>query len=411
MAGRRPLLIGAFAALCALVLPLEIAGAIYPGPWMPVLRLAWIMVLAALAVAGVDTLLQRGRIRQRVISDLVRRLRHPLDIQSILDMGLTRAVLLASADGGCLRTLGEGSRLEIATCIHASASYLRGYRSLPADDPAVAALLAQRDPVLLERAALTPELTGFLSQGEARAVIAVPLPGERGPEGLLAVAYRRRPWLIRDHMETLRLIATLLASAIASARTYDDIAHQARTDPLTGVASRRYFEDQYRREVARARRNGRPLTLVMIDVDRMKEINDHWGHTLGDQALQTIGESLREVRAGDVAARFGGDEFVILMPETTELEAEAVMKRVRERLVDVNASGTLPFRIRVSIGVRQLDPVEDDLLAAADAAMYAEKRRRSQPARASRSATIDPDADDELHDDSDPAREQWSGRR
>jgi diguanylate cyclase len=112
----------------------------------------------------------------------------------------------------------------------------------------------------------------------------------------------------------------------------------------------------------------------MIDVDCLKIINDRWGHPMGDQVLETVGCLLRDVRASDVVARYGGDEFVVLMPGTGYAEGEQVIERIRERLSALNQEGRFPFPVRLSIGLREMKQSED-ILAAADEAMYSEKRR------------------------------------
>jgi diguanylate cyclase (GGDEF)-like protein len=111
---------------------------------------------------------------------------------------------------------------------------------------------------------------------------------------------------------------------------------------------------------------------------------------MGDQVLETVGRLLGQVRASDVVARYGGDEFVVLMPGTTYAEGEQVIERIRERLSALNHEGRFSFPIRLSIGLREMEQSED-ILAAADEAMYSEKRRR---ARALGPIAEEPDAED-----------------
>jgi diguanylate cyclase (GGDEF)-like protein len=180
-------------------------------------------------------------------------------------------------------------------------------------------------------------------------------------------------------METQHVIASQLSSAIANARRYEDVLREARTDPLTGLGSRRMFEDTFRRELASSRRRGAPLTLAMLDLDGLKAINDGWGHAMGDEVLRAVGDLLRRGRASDVSARLGGDEFLILMPDTNVEEGQTVIRRLREGLRELNASGRFPFPVELSAGLRQLGAAGvDDLLAEADAAMYREKQGRRE---------------------------------
>ncbi|HEU4754320.1 MAG TPA: GGDEF domain-containing protein, partial [Armatimonadota bacterium] len=185
----------------------------------------------------------------------------------------------------------------------------------------------------------------------------------------------------RHDLSTLAVIGNLVGTALETEDAYSALSQEAHTDPLTGLHSRRYFDEQYRREVARARRHLRPLSMAMVDIDRLKEINDRHGHLMGDRALEVVGQLLRDVRAGDVAARYGGDEFVVLMPETSAEDAAVVVERLKERLRQFNQERVLPFPLRLSFGIRELGTLGGDLLADADAAMYQEKQRRGGPPR------------------------------
>jgi diguanylate cyclase (GGDEF)-like protein len=151
-----------------------------------------------------------------------------------------------------------------------------------------------------------------------------------------------------------------------------------RTDMLTGLANRREFMTRLERESHRQARSGRPLSVVMFDVDHFKRVNDTWGHPVGDQVLARIGQILRlQTREQvDTAARYGGEEFVLLLPET-DLEgaqhvAEKISARLREQ--DFEASGE-PFKVTQSVGIAQV--VEGDAgwaLKVADRNLYQAKR-------------------------------------
>ena len=155
---------------------------------------------------------------------------------------------------------------------------------------------------------------------------------------------------------------------------------QAHTDELTGIANRRYFTLLAEREVDRAARNRQPLSLLMLDIDLFKQINDRHGHAMGDQALQAFCRACEWVlRKTDVFGRIGGEEFAILMPDTNLETALAVSERVRDAVAQASVRGpdgkSLSFT--VSIGVSSLDGgVQnlDELLRKADAALYRAKR-------------------------------------
>ncbi len=147
-------------------------------------------------------------------------------------------------------------------------------------------------------------------------------------------------------------------------------------DPLTGVHNRRALNERLTEELARSRRFGHPLALLMLDVDHFKAINDRYGHQTGDQVLTVIGRCLREhVRRIDFVARYGGEEFVILLPETDREGARRFAERLRQAVAALELGGELASPT-VSIGVavsREAD-TPDSLLQRADAALYAAKR-------------------------------------
>jgi diguanylate cyclase (GGDEF)-like protein len=180
-----------------------------------------------------------------------------------------------------------------------------------------------------------------------------------------------------------RLTAASLASqavvALDNARLHRIVEQQARVDALTGLANRRHFEDQLAAERARVERFGGPLAIVLADLDDFKEVNDRFGHPVGDVVLREFARTLEEeIREIDIAARWGGEEFVLLLPATDLRGAEEVAERVRAALrgrVVVSAAGD-PIRVTASFGVAAYPEAgsDDQLLETADAALYEAKR-------------------------------------
>ena len=190
----------------------------------------------------------------------------------------------------------------------------------------------------------------------------------------------------RDMGVVAALSSVLFAVAIGATLMVDRawrrqrrIAHlletQAHTDPLTGLANRRHFFEVADAELARSRRYEAPLSLLMLDIDRFKEVNDAHGHRAGDRVLQKLAQTCLEVlRNVDVVGRVGGEEFAILLPETASEGALEVAERLRAAVesADVVREEGVPIRVTVSIGVAALagDVNLDTLMSQADDALY-----------------------------------------
>jgi diguanylate cyclase (GGDEF)-like protein len=158
-----------------------------------------------------------------------------------------------------------------------------------------------------------------------------------------------------------------------------ELAEQASTDPLTGAMNRRAMEQAALRETARSIRSGQALSMMVIDIDRFKLLNDSRGHAAGDRALQALVCRVRSIlRQQDSIARTGGEEFAILLPGTTEVDALAVAERVRRAIEALEVPfETGPINFTICAGVAQLDPAGgwEGMMKLADSAMYEAKNR------------------------------------
>jgi diguanylate cyclase (GGDEF)-like protein len=171
-------------------------------------------------------------------------------------------------------------------------------------------------------------------------------------------------------------VADQVAVALDRSRQFSS---EARTDHLTGLANRREFERVMEREVSLAERHSRHLSVMMIDLDSLKRINDRQGHRSGDGALRIVAQQLqRVVRASDISARIGGDEFAVAMPETTIERARDVATRLRAAIHQMSLSSKTSERVEVSVGVGSWQPGQDwqTVYQVADADLYEDKRRR-----------------------------------
>jgi diguanylate cyclase (GGDEF)-like protein len=178
-------------------------------------------------------------------------------------------------------------------------------------------------------------------------------------------------------------IAMRIATEAKLRQVNDELQRSLSVDGLTGIANRAAFDEMLGAQVAAHSRSGKPLSLIMIDVDRFKAYNDHHGHVMGDEALREVARCLREAvrRSGDLAARYGGEEFAVILPNTFTDGAIGLA----ERILDLIADAAIPHRhpdvrsrLTVSAGVATIQPSPttrpQDIVAAADTALYTAKR-------------------------------------
>ena len=183
-----------------------------------------------------------------------------------------------------------------------------------------------------------------------------------------------------EEKDLLMTIASSSAIALENARLYQSARELSLTDDLTGLGNYRYFCDLLEKEIERALRHGTPLTLVMLDSDRLKYINDMYGHVIGDMHLIRLADTMRAAaRKSDILARYAGDEFMVILPNTTKADGLVVAERLRAEMErsPLMVEGT-PVTATISLGVASMPESGrsvDSLVRAADAAMYEAKRQ------------------------------------
>jgi diguanylate cyclase (GGDEF)-like protein len=214
-----------------------------------------------------------------------------------------------------------------------------------------------------------------LTDGGLADRLGVALTGPDGELGSLTVhRLDRGRTFDAQHARRLAELAAAAAPAIANARRFRDARRLAEVDALTGLHNRRHFHETLAREVARAQRYSRRLSLIVFDVDDFKSVNDRIGHLAGDAVLAEAAQRVRSVvRRSDVPCRVGGDEFAVIMPESAQEQAEQLFGRLQAAI----SAGPIPHvgRLSISAGVAELRNGDDSfsLFERADAALYGAK--------------------------------------
>jgi diguanylate cyclase (GGDEF)-like protein len=229
-------------------------------------------------------------------------------------------------------------------------------------------------PLIVGGAALvvSPRVTLALAAVGSLGYLIALTAGSTGPLGPETVA------IVGINLTALILLAYVaMVIAREQRRARDAAIRMSTVDPLTGLFNRTYFFAALEREIARSARSGRGFCLLMMDLDELKIVNDRYGHFIGDRVLRGVGEVIREgVRRIDTAARYGGDEFVVLLPETDPSGAYVLAEKVRLGVAELQVPGT-EARTSMSVGVVSYPDdgvTSDELMIAADQAMYGSKR-------------------------------------
>ncbi|HEX5173952.1 MAG TPA: sensor domain-containing diguanylate cyclase [Gaiellaceae bacterium] len=205
----------------------------------------------------------------------------------------------------------------------------------------------------------------------ARSLVVVPLRHDAQTSGVLK-AYRASPNAFRpEHVRILTLLADMIGSALARAELLEKLHRLALTDELTGLANRRSWNDHLEHALARARRSGAPLSLVVLDLNGFKQVNDEQGHAAGDRLLRTVSACWSSVlRDSDILGRIGGDEFAVILDQADA----SVAARIAERLAASLPAGAVTAASGTATWNRREDA--EGLLSRADSAMYEQKEER-----------------------------------
>jgi diguanylate cyclase (GGDEF)-like protein len=306
-----------------------------------------------------------------------------LDLEILLGQILDAAIsAISAAEKGTLHLVARDTgQLQIRAVQGYTDPRIRTFN--PTDSASFTAVaVRERRPLIIHDANANPRTRYVGDIPEIRAIssmiIAPLLLGGRTLGAVSLDAYRRNAFTEAD-LQLLVTFAATATTAIQNAQLYTEVQKQAITDPLTGIYNRRGFFELGRREVERAHRFGRPLTALMIDIDLFKQVNDTQGHLTGDQVLAGVGSLIEhELRQVDLPGRYGGDEFIALLPETDLNNAFQAAERLRKSITQgVYLTDNEPVHVTASIGLAELEQPGDtleSLIERADQALYVAKQ-------------------------------------
>ena len=338
----------------------------------------------------VDKVIERDR-GKRALVDAQRRLRESTQISLDLSMAgdLDRAARILADGARVLTRSGVGlvvlldpvtalvervatSHLTIYETLHHTSLEGRGILGAPLQSAA---------PVSFDRLDHQPDREAMPVHAPLiGAALVLPIQDQQRVVGLVLVGNpdSESPYQ-SDQMEVLLNLSFHAANVVRNLRSVEEARREAVTDDLTALYNRRACDKRLAEEVDRAQRYGRPLSVLMVDVDHFKAVNDRYGHPGGDLVLKQVAQRLaRQLRQVDVAARYGGDEFMVILPETpgesAALVADRICRAIAAETVAMPSGDEVP--VTVSIGVASFPDdadTRDGLISAADRALYAAK--------------------------------------
>lgn len=318
--------------------------------------------------------------REQHLNEVVRIISGNLDIKEILQKVVDLTVSLLKADAGMLGIISDDKKeLEFRNHVGLPVILLP-LMPLPRGEGVIWEVIEHHKGILVSEYKAHPLAKGALVDIGINEVICVPIMSGEECLGALSI-YRIKPnrhFTVRD-LALAETIGLQAGVTIKNASLFENVQRLATTDSLTKLTNRRYFFELAKREVERTRRNGGTISCIMLDLDHFKRVNDTYGHPAGDQVLIAVAECCsNNIRAYDLLCRYGGEEFVVLLPEAGLKMARATAERLREEISRLNViyEGEA-ITITTSLGLSCQDKGEEmtleTLLGRADQALYAAK--------------------------------------
>lgn len=337
-------------------------------------------VFAALVLGSIVGRLRRAAMDLSALYEAGRAIGASLKLDDTLPLVLNIVALELHADVGLLVLVDEetgAARIEAQRGLPPEVSGM----ALPSNDFITEYVVGRMHSVFISHRHAEPAVSIAPDFGS---VLAVPLVVGGRPVGALVAGKYQEHAFRRDSIRFMEALASQAATAVENGRLFGEAHQWAVRDGLTGLYNYRYFANRFGDELARAARYGGAVSLIMIDVDLFKRVNDTWGHLEGDEVLRQIGQLLEhETRESDIVARYGGEEFAIILPQAHLEQALGVADKLRDTVARhhfsaVETSDTI--HVTISCGVASYPEFAADaeaLLRFADSSLYEAKVQRN----------------------------------
>jgi len=245
----------------------------------------------------------------------------------------------------------------------------------PASQPPWSEVIESSSTVIERDLSTIPDSVRLFKESLSR--MSIPLISFGQTHGVLTLHSSRRNAFRENELQSLESVADICANSIQNAHYVDRVKQLAYLDGLTGIFNRRFFELRIMEEIERARRYGTGMAVIMADIDQFKQLNDEFGHLLGDEVLRQVSSLFhQQLRKIDVVCRYGGEEFAILLTQTNEQQAVTIAEKLR-RLVSEWQFPGVPRRVTISAGVAAFPThgkTRDEMVRAADSGLYSAKQ-------------------------------------